>query len=511
MSDNSANNKRIAKNTLMLYIRMFLMMAITLYTSRVILEALGVEDFGIYNVVGGIVVSFSILTNALSGAATRFITFGLGKGDLEKLKDIFSTSVNIQIYLSFIIVILTEIIGVWFLNTQMNIPQERMEAANWVFQFSILTFAIKLINVPYNALIIAHERMSFYAYVSILEVVLQLGIVYLLVLTPNDKLTAYGFLTMLVSICIFIIYFIFCRIKFSECRYTVRFNPKTFKEMAGFAGWNFIGNAAGILRNNGVDIIVNLFYGVSLNAARGIATQVNTAVTKFIQNFMTAMNPQITKSYAQGDLSRTHFLIIQGSRYSYFLMLFLILPLVLEMNTVLHLWLTVVPEHTVCFSQLQLFLSLFTILSQTMITALLATGHIKKYQIIVGFCALLNFPISLLFLYFGFPAYITYVVAIIIEIGCLYARLKMSKKLLNLDTSRFFKEVVANALFTTIIACLIPICLILIIKEQSYTRLVLTILISFLSTAITIYFVGLNKKERMFINNTIIQKIHLIK
>ena len=208
MSDNSANNKRIAKNTLMLYIRMFLMMAITLYTSRVILEALGVEDFGIYNVVGGIVVSFSILTNALSGAATRFITFGLGKGDLKKLKDIFSTSVNIQIYLSIIIVILTEIIGVWFLNTQMNIPQERMEAANWVFQFSILTFATKLINVPYNALIIAHERMSFYAYVSILEVALQLGIVYLLILTPNDKLTTYGFLTMLVSICIFFIYFI---------------------------------------------------------------------------------------------------------------------------------------------------------------------------------------------------------------------------------------------------------------------------------------------------------------
>ena len=498
MSDNSANNKRIAKNTLMLYIRMFLMMAITLYTSRVILEALGVEDFGIYNVVGGIVVSFSILTNALSGAATRFITFGLGKGDLEKLKDIFSTSVNIQIYLSFIIVILTEIIGVWFLNTQMNIPQERMEAANWVFQFSILTFAIKLINVPYNALIIAHERMSFYAYVSILEVVLQLGIVYLLVLTPNDKLTAYGFLTMLVSICIFIIYFIFCRIKFSECRYSVRFNKNTFKEMAGFAGWNFLGTAAGVLKNQGIDIIVNIFFGVTLNAARGIATQVNVAVTKFTQSFMTAMKPQITKSYAQEDFNRLHFLITQGAKYSFYLILFLSIPIILEMDTLLALWLKKVPDYAVPFARIQLLETMFTVLSNTLIFGLLSTGTIKRYQIIVGTLSLCNFPISFTLLYFGNPAIITYVVSICIEIICLYSRLRIAKVLLKLSPKDFINQVLIKVLTVSIIATALPLLPHLLIEDNIY-RLVLTTIISIISISFTIYIFGLNKTEKKFI------------
>lgn len=510
MSDNSANNKRIAKNTLMLYIRMFLMMAITLYTSRVILEALGVEDFGIYNVVGGIVVSFSILTNALSGAATRFITFGLGKGDLKKLKDIFSTSVNIQIYLSIIIVILTEIIGVWFLNTQMNIPQERMEAANWVFQFSILTFAIKLINVPYNALIIAHERMSFYAYVSILEVALQLGIVYLLILTPNDKLTTYGFLTMLVSICIFFIYFIFCRIKFSECRYSVRFNKATFKEMAGFAGWNFIGSAAGILRNNGVDILVNIFFGVTLNAARGIALQANNAITKFTQGFMTALKPQITISYAQNDTKRFHFLINQGTKLSYYLMLLIALPVILEMDVILKLWLKNVPEYATLFAQLIIIDATIIGLSQTLMTAVQATGNVKKYQIIVGSLNLLNFPICFLFFKFGFEAYSTYLIGIGIEICCLYARLRLCKQLIKLDIKTFLKDVILNISTVTIIATIIPIIFINI-QVPSLHRLIFTTLITLACTSLTIYKLGLNQAERTFVKTKILNHLHFKK
>lgn len=505
MSD--SNNKRIVKNTLMLYVRMFLMMAITFYTSRVILEVLGVDDFGIYNVVGGIVVSFSILTNALSGSTTRFITFGLGKGDFEGLKDIFSTSVNIQIYLSIVIVILTEIIGGWFLNTQMNIPNERMAIANWVFQFSIVTFIVRLINVPFNALIVAHEKMSFYAYISIIEVILQLGIVYLLIFTACDKLKVYGFLSLLVSICIFVIYYMYCRIKFKECRYSIRFNKETFRGMVGFAGWNFIGTTAGILRNNGVDIIVNLFYGVSLNAARGIASQINVAVTKFTQSFMTAMNPQITKSYAQRDLNRTHFLIMQGTRFSSYLMIFLVLPLILEMDTIMHLWLTVVPKHAILFSQLQLCLSLFTVLSQTLITALLATGNIKKYQIFVGSFALLNFPISLLLLRLGYPAYITYVVAILLEIGCFYARLKLCQEQLDLNIMLYTKNVLVNIILTSIFACIIPIGFIVIFDEQTVARLIFTVLLSFASTILAIYFVGLSRQDRFFINNVIKSRI----
>ena len=311
MSQTSQNNKRIAKNTLLLYVRMLFMMAVNLYTSRVVLNALGVEDFGIYNVVGGVVAMFSVISGSLSAAISRFITYELGKGNNDRLNKIFSASVTIQLLLSLIIVILVESIGVWFLNVKMSIPTDRMLAANWVLQFSIATFVINLVSVPYNAAIIAHERMSAFAYISILEALGKLAIAYLIVVSPMDRLIFYALLMCSVAVIVRAVYGYYCKRHFAECTYHFHWDREILKKMFGFAGWNFIGASSAVLRDQGGNIIINLFAGPAVNAARGIAGQVNNAVTGFVSNFMTALNPQITKSYASGDREYMMTLIYQ--------------------------------------------------------------------------------------------------------------------------------------------------------------------------------------------------------
>ena len=390
----SGNNKRIAKNTLLLYFRMIFMMAVSLYTSRVVLNTLGVEDFGIYNVIGGVVAMFSVISGGLSAAISRYITFELGQGNTAKLKSVFSSSVTIQIGLALLIFVLAEIGGVWFLNEKMNLPESRIGAANWVLQCSILTFMVNLISVPYNAAIIAHERMQAFAYISIIEVVLKLLIVYILVIFSFDKLKLYGILLLAVACVIRIAYGIYCKRNFKECTYHFTFNKALLKEMMGFAGWNFIGAFAGVLRDQGVNIVINLFCGPVINAARAIAFQVNVAVNGFATNFMTAINPQITKSYASGDYLYMLTLVQSGARFSFYLLLLLSLPIIIETNTILTLWLKNVPEYTVIFVRLVLVFAMCEVLSGTQITALQATGNIRNYQIVVGSLQLLNLPIA---------------------------------------------------------------------------------------------------------------------
>lgn len=319
MSQISQNNKRIAKNTLLLYFRMLFMMVVSLYTSRVVLNALGVEDFGIYNVVGGVVAMFSMLSGSLSAAITRFITYELGTGNQENLKKIFSSAVTIQLWLAILIIFLAEAVGVWFLNVKMNIPEIRMTAANWVFQFSVLTFAVNLISVPYNASIIAHERMSAFAYISILEAIGKLAIAFLVVVSSIDRLVFYAILMCVVALIVRLAYGFYCKRHFDECTYHFIFDKDLLKRMFGFAGWNFIGAASSILRDQGGNIIINLFAGPTVNAARGIAFQVNNAIHGFVSNFMTALNPQITKSYASGNSDYMMILICQGARLSFYM------------------------------------------------------------------------------------------------------------------------------------------------------------------------------------------------
>lgn len=492
-------NNRIIKNTLMLYVRMFLIMLVSLYTSRVILQALGIDDYGIYNVVGGLVSAFSILTSSLSSVGARFINFHLGKRDIDKVKKVVSNSINIQIYLSIIILIMCETIGLWFFYHKLNLPIERQQAAFWVYQLSIFTFVVKLLSVPYNALIIAHEKMSAYAYISILEVILQLGLVYCLLITSHDRLVIYVILMFSLSLAITILYYIYCKEKFEAYYYKLGLERSLFKEMVSYAGWNFIGLSSGILKNQGVDIIINIYFGVTINAARGISSQVNNAVTKFSQNFMTALNPQITQSYAAQEWDRFHFLIIQGARFSYYLMLIICLPIFIEMEYILSIWLPTVPPFTCIFAQLQIICSLITVLSNTNITAMLATGKIRNYQIIVGLISLLNLPISLLCLHYGGFATITFYVAIVLEIICLISRLIISKRLTRLSVRIFLNKVIGNVTVVTMFSLIIPIILYINLPKNliSFITIVIT---SILTTILSIYIVGLDNNEKILIS-----------
>lgn len=506
MSNTTENNKRIAKNTLLLYFRMLFLMAVSLYTSRVVLNALGVEDFGIYNVVGGVVAMFSVLSGSLSAAISRFITYELGKGNQKNLNKIFSSAVTIQLGLAGIIILLAETIGIWFLNVKMNIPEVRMEAANWVFQFSILTFAINLISVPYNASIIAHEKMSAFAYISILEAVGKLTIAYLIAISPIDKLIFYAILMCVVALVVRLAYGNYCKRHFSECTYHFSWDKQLLKSMFSFAGWNFIGASSAVLRDQGGNVVINLFCGPAVNAARGIAFQVNNAVNQFVTNFMTALNPQITKSYASGDKEYMMTLIFQGARLSFYMLFLLSLPILVNTHYILTLWLKIVPEHAVLFVQLILIFALSESISQPLITAMLATGKIRNYQIIVGGLQMMNLPVSYILLRIGYFPEIVIVVAICISQCCLGARLILLRKMINLSITKYLKNVYLNIIIVSIIAVILPLISAYYIKE-SFINFILISLIAVICTLSSIYFIGCNNQEREFIH----QKLGTIK
>lgn len=506
MSQTLDNNRRVAKNTLLLYVRMLFMMVIGLYTSRVIFNALGVEDFGIYNVVGGVVAMFSVISGSLSAAISRFITYELGKGDQSNLNKIFSASVTIQFLLSLIIMILIESVGVWFLNAKMTIPADRMTAANWVLQISIVTFAIGLISVPYNATIIAHEKMSAFAYISILEAVGKLAIVFLIMLSPIDKLIYYAVLMCAVEVIVRLTYGHYCKKHFVECTYHFYWDKDILKQMFEFAGWNFIGAASAVLRDQGGNIVINLFYGPAVNAARGIAIQVNNAVTGFVTNFMTALNPQIIKSYASEDREYMMTLIYQGARLSFYMLLLLSLPILVNTHYILVIWLKIVPEHSVLFVQLILIFAMSESISNPLITAMLATGKIRNYQIVVGGLQMMNLPISYICLRLGCMPESGLIVAIIISQCCLATRLYMLRGMIGLSSIVYMKKVYINIIMVTIISVIIPMLLAYQMSE-SFLSFVILSLVAMACTAATEFLIGCNKKERAFV----IDKVKTIK
>ena len=510
MTNFSANNKRIAKNTLLLYFRMLFMMAVSLYTSRVVLNALGVEDFGIYNVVGGVVAMFSMLSGSLSSSITRFITYELGTGNRESLKRIFSSAVTIQIGLAVLIILLAEAFGVWFLNVKMNISDERIVAANWVFQFSILTFAINLISVPYNATIIAHERMSAFAYISILEAIGKLAVAFLIVISPMDKLIFYAILMCAVALIVRFAYGIYCKRHFEECSYHFIFDKDLLKRMFSFAGWNFIGSTSSVLRDQGGNVVINLFCGPAVNAARGIAFQVNNAVNGFVTNFMTALNPQITKSYAAGDRDYMMTLIYQGARLSFYMLLLLSLSILINTHYILGLWLKIVPEHTVLFVQLVLIFAMSESISNPLITAMLATGKIRIYQLVVGGLQLMNLPVSYALLRMGMFPEVVIVVAIVISQCCLAARLLILRGMIGLSVRKYLMKVYINVLTVTVLASILPF-LLASNMEESFINFILLSLVTVICTGLTIYYAGCNRAERQFVWNklqTIINKLN---
>ena len=498
MADNSANNKRIAKNTFLLYGRMLLLLLIGLYTSRVVLAALGVDDFGIYNVVGGIVAMFTMISGALSAAISRFITYELGTGNSEKLKRVFSTSVTIQLIFSGILIVLAETIGLWFLNNKLVIPDARLFAAHWVFQLSIVTFVVNLISVPYNATIIAHERMSAFAYISIIEAVAKLAVAWLITTTEHDKLILYAILLAVIAVAIRMIYSSYCAKHFEECHFRFKIDSGLLKDMFSFAGWNMIGATSAILRDQGGNILINMFGGPAVNAARGIAFQINSALMGFVTNFQMALNPQIIKNYASQNRDYMMQLIFQGSRLSFYIFFLMALPVFVSTPYILKLWLTIVPEHTVLFVRLVIIFSLSEALSVSLKTAMYATGKVKTYQICVGGLQLLNFPISYVLLRMGFMSEIIVVVAIAVSFLCLLARLIILKPMIGISPSKFMLKVFLNCAVVSILASILPIYL-LSVFSQSFTSFIILSAISMLCSIVGILFAGCNKQERRMV------------
>ena len=502
MTATIGNNKRIAKNTLLLYFRMLLMMLISLYTSRIVLATLGEIDYGIYNVVGGFVAMFGVISGAMTTAAQRFISFEIGKGERGNVKAVFSTAILIHIALAILILIAAETIGLWFLNNQMNFPSERYVAANWVFQFSVITFLISVVNVPYMAALIAYERMKAFAYVSIIEALLKLLIVYLLVVSSFDRLILYALLLAVISIVIRIIYSIYCGRNFPECKCNWRIEKSKCKEMFSFAGWNVIGSVAVIAKEQGINVVLNLFFGVTVNAARGIAYQVLNALNGFVGNFQLAMNPQIIKSYAADEKNDMFLLVNRGSKFSFLLLLILSLPIIIEAPFILNLWLKEVPQYTVIFLRLVLITALIDSLSGPLITSMHASGKVRDYQLVVGGISLLTLPVAYLFLKLGYPPYSAMVIGILFSVLCLMARVIMLRLIIKFPMTHFFRYVVLRILATAL--CSVPIPLFVYWKlPENWLSFLLVCFVCVMSTGLFCFYIGLQENERAFIKKRV--------
>lgn len=497
-----SDNRRIAKNTLFLYSRMLIVMGVSLYTSRVILERLGVSDYGIYNVVGGLVTMFSVLSNALTASISRFLTFELGKGEHGRVREIFATSVTIQLCISLVVAILVEVVGMWFLNNKMDIPADRIDAARWVLHCSTFTFVINMISVPYHTLIIAHERMSAFAYISIVEVLLKLAVALLLYVELFDSLKAYAVMIAVVAVIVRLIYGNYSHRHFPECRFSLSFNRDDIRDILSFTGWNCVGGSAFILNTQGVNILLNLFYGTVVNAARGLAVQVNMALTALASNFLTAVNPQIIKSYASGDMARMQTLIFQSSRFALYLMLIFVIPVAITANYLFSLWLTEVPPHTVPFVRLVLLQSMIELSCLPLQIANQATGKVKIYHIVAGGVLLLNFPLSCLVLYMGCAPEAVYVVAIAVSLTGLFARLLVLRYLINISVMQFLLSVDLRGSVVAGLSFIIPF---LAYRAMSETLLsvIAVFLLSWLMCGIVVLMIGITGVERRFVINKI--------
>lgn len=481
---------------------MFISIIIGLYTSRVILEVLGVNDYGIYNVVGGIVSMFAFLNSAMTAASQRFISFELGSRNFEKLKKVFSTSIEIHLVIAFIIFLLTESIGLWFLNTKLNISPDRMVAANWVYQSAILSFMLTVVSVPYNACIVAHEHMQAFAYISILEVVLKLVIVFLLIIIPYDKLIIYSILVLSVALIIRVIYGSYCKKHFSECSFYLIYDKKLFREMFGFAGWSLIGNLGFAIKDQGSNIVLNLFYGTVLNAARGVAIQVNGVVSSFSSNFIMALNPQITKQYASGNIDQSINLVYAGCRCSFYLLSIITVPILINIDYILSLWLGAnVPLYTSEFLFYTLWASIIASMATPIVNALHATGKIRAFQVIIFFIMICEMPLTYLILSLGYEPYYMMFATLFVTFVGLIARFILLKQQVNKYSISYF---IFNILIKNLTLIIISYGISLIIKNnlpENFLYFIITTLITFFITISIIYSLGITKKERVLVND----------
>ena len=495
------SNKRIAKNTLFLYCRMLLLMVVHLYTARVVLSALGIDDYGIYNVVGGIVILFSFINGALSSATQRFINYELGRSGTDIVRNVFSVSMNVHLCVAIAVLFLAETIGLWFLNTQMNIAPERMDAARWVFHFSIIATFIRFIQVPYHASVIACEKMSFFAWIGILEAVLLLFNAFLVDNITTDKLKLYSVLVCGVSVVIFFCYKWYCRAKVEFARYRMIWDKKLFGRLMSFSGWMLLGSAATVGSTQGVNIVLNIFNGVAVNAAMGICNQVNNAVNQFVTNFQTAFSPQIVKLYANGEKAQLQRLVNRASRFSFLLLFALALPLIANMDFILNLWLKEVPQYAAAFCSLILISSLIDSVSKPVGLAIHATGRVKYYNILMSMALSLNIVGAYFLLKSEMSPVSVFFVNVAVTIICFGIRLFLAQRYNAINVLYFFRDSAWRFVMTAIISAPLPLFLSQILA--GWNRLIITCLSFFVVYVPVVVFIGLTSHERRSLNSSL--------
>ena len=505
----SSSNKTIAKNTIFLYFRMMLTMLISLYTSRVILQVLGVDDYGIYQAVGGIVGFLSFVNNALSTGSSRFITFGLGEGNPQKLKNIFSTTLTAHICLAVIIVILAETVGWWFLHNKLVIPPERLGAAEFVFHLSILTAFFSLTQVPYGACIIAHEKMGVFAYVSIIEVTLKLLVVYLLTIGEIDKLKLYAILLCLIQIGLILFYRIYCIRHFEEAKFRLFIDVKLFKEIASFSGWSLFAGTSIALNSQGILILLNMFFSPAVVAARAISLQVNSAANSFVSNFQTAANPQIVKKYAAKDYEGSKRLLLQTTKFSFYLMFLFCLPICLGAKQLLTIWLKTVPEYTIIFLQLVIIQSLFCVFDTSFYRALYAKGRLKENALISPTLGLIRFPVIYLLFKFGFsPVALSWASLITYAMLGLIIKPILIIKIVDYKWKDIFSVFIPCL---KVVVCALPIPLLLYYKlgNETIMSFIMIVAVSGVSVLLASWFVGLENEMRKMLVEKV--KVRLVR
>jgi len=492
------NNTRIVKNTLFLYSRQILIMLVGLYTSRVVLETLGVEDFGIFNLVGGIVLMLNVFSHTLASSIQRFFSFEIGRGDLDQLNKIFNLSLIIFGLLGFCILLLTETIGLWFVNNILTIPADRKIPALFVYQFSILSFLITIISCPFTAMIFAKEDMKIYSYISIAEVIFRLVIVFLLGFFSWDRLSLYSLLVLIVTIIIQLSYLIICKIKYKECEFSFYWKKSLFKEISSFSGWSLLGASSQLFKGQMINILLNQYFSAAIIAARAVASKTQNAAISLYSNFFLSMRPQLVKSYASNEKNEMLKLMFRSSKFSFFLLSILALPLIIEMPIILKLWLKNPPEYSVIFTRLVLIDSLIAV-SFTVLNAVAeATGKIKLYSIISSLITILNLPLAWILLHLGKPSYFVLYTAIFTTIiGCI-TLMFLLKRLVDYSIIQYLKKVIIPILFITLLSIIIPIIINLYL-EQGLLRLFLVIISCFLFICLTSFFIGLNKEEKVML------------
>ncbi len=477
---------------------MILLMAVSLYTSRVVLATLGIEDYGVYNVVGGFIGMLAFLNGAMSGSTQRFITIELGRGDENSLQKVFSTCVITHALIAVIVFVIAETIGLWFVLEKMVIPEDRMIAALAVYQCSVITSIVQIMSFPYNADIIAHEEMSAFAYISIYEAIANLGVAFLIRVGRCDRLILYAVALLVVKTSVILIYRIYCKRHFVESTVKRVFDRFLFKQMFSFTGWNLWGGMAGTLMGQGINVLLNLFFGPAVNAARGVAVQVQSAVQMFATNFQMAMNPQIMKTYAAGEMKVMHSLIFRSAKFSFILLLCIMLPLVTEIDAVLHLWLANVPEYTNIFIALTLCICMIDSVSNPFMTASAATGKVKVYQSVVGGILLSIVPIAYLVLKMGGKPYSVFIVHITIALIAFIVRLLIVKKLINLSVHKYVSQVILPCMVVLLLSSIAAMIIKHFMPDGLLYSFFNIILIAIVTVGASFIF-GLSKNERSFI------------